>query len=165
MTSLLPSAVALGAVALVALGLTSRRSSPPGRAAERGAAARSLLIALGAQSAHFAEELATGFHERLPALFGQPAMPLEVFVGFNAAWLAAWGASVPGLRTGRRPAFFAAWFLAVGGVLNLVGHPVLALAAGGYFPGLASSPFLGVAAALLWLRLREATRDGPGAGE
>ena len=38
---------------------------------------------------------------------------------------------------------------------------LLAVASGGYFPGLVTSPFIGVASAFLWIRLRRATRrDG-----
>lgn len=32
-----------------------------------------------------------------------------------------------------------------------IAHPILAIAAGGYFPGLVSSPFNGVASVRLWL--------------
>jgi hypothetical protein len=58
-----------------------------------------------------------------------------------------------------RIAFFAAWFLAIAGALNGIGHPLMAVAAGGYFPGLVSSPFVGLACIWLWIRLREATRS------
>ena len=39
-----------------------------------------------------------------------------------------------------------------------IAHPLLAIAAGGYFPGLVGSPFIGGANYWLWRRLREATR-------
>ena len=39
------------------------------------------------------------------------------------------------------------------------GKTLLAIAAGGYFPGLVSSPFIGVAGVWLYLRLRGATRS------
>ncbi len=44
------------------------------------------------------------------------------------------------------------------GALNGIGHPLMAVTAGGYFPGLVSSPFVGLACIWLSLRLREATR-------
>lgn len=84
-------------------------------------------------------------------------MPLSFFVCFNLAWIAIWITSVRLLRRGRRAAFFAAWFLAIAGVLNGVAHPLMALASGGYFPGLITSPIIGIAGVILWRRLRGAT--------
>lgn len=158
MLNLLPSIVVLGAAALAAVFLARSRRSPEEYGPQRRAAARALAVALGVQGAHFAEEVTTGFHERLGALLGLPAISLSFFVIFNLAWLGIWVASVPGLRSARAAAFFAAWFLAIAGMFNGVAHPLLAIAAGGYFPGLVSSPFCGVASHWLWLRLRGATR-------
>ncbi len=157
MLNVLPSILVLGLAALAALLLVLSRRSPPENVAERLAAARALALAVGVQSIHFAEEAATGFHERLGALLGLPGIPLSVFVVFNVTWLGIWVASVPGLRSPRAAAFFAAWFLAIAGMFNGIAHPLLAIAAGGYFPGLASSPVIGVASVWLWLRLRRAT--------
>ena len=158
--SLLPSSFVLGLAALGALHLAMNRRSPPGSVAERIAAARVLTIAIGVQSLHFIEEAATGFHERIPALFGLPAMPVSFFLVFNLAWLVIWVASVPGLRSARTPAFFAAWFLAIAGMFNGIAHPLLAVAAGGYIPGLVSSPFIAGMSVWLWLRLHGATQPG-----
>ncbi len=163
MLNVLPSILVLGLAALAALLLVLSRWSPPENVPERLVAARVLVLAVGVQSVHFAEEAATGFHERLGALLGLPGMPLSVFVIFNLTWLGIWVASVPGLRSQRAAAFFAAWFLAIAGMLNGIAHPLLAIAAGGYFPGLVSSPFIGVASVWLWLRLRRATRPKGGA--
>lgn len=158
MLSLLPAMAVLGLAALAALLLVLSRRSPPESGQERRAAARALALAVVVQSAHFAEEAATGFHDRLGELLGLPGMPLAFFVGFNLAWLGIWVASVPALRSAHRGAFFAAWFLAIAGMVNAVAHPLLALAARGYFPGLASSPVIGAASAWLWLELDRATR-------
>ncbi len=163
MLSILPSMVVLGLAAVAALRLVLIRWSPPENTAERLDAARALALAVGFQSVHFAEETATGCHERLGALLGLPGIPLSVFVVFNLTWLGIWVASVPGLRSARAAAFFAAWFLAIAGIFNGIAHPLLALAAGGYFPGLVSSPFICVASVWLWLRLRRATRPREGA--
>ncbi len=157
MLNVLPSILVLGLAALAALRLVQSRRSPPENVAERLAAARALALAVGVQSVHFAEEAATGFHERLGALLGVPGIPLSVFVVFNLTWLGIWVASVPGLRSARAAAFFASWFLAIAGMFNGIAHPLLAIAAGGYFPGLVSSPFIGFASVWLWLRLRRAT--------
>jgi hypothetical protein len=94
---------------------------------------------------------------RFPALLGLPAMSFGLFVTFNFAWLAIWLASVPAIGAGRPVAFFAAWFLAIAGVLNGIGHPAFAFAEGGYFPGLLTSPFIAAAAAWLAVRLGAAT--------
>lgn len=157
MSSLVPSLVVLGIAAFVALQLAMRRSSPMEFSSERTAASQALALATAIQCAHFAEEWATGFHVRFPALFGLEPMPMAFFVGFNLAWIIAWIASVPLLRSARTPAFFAAWFLAFAGMLNGVAHPLLAVASGGYFPGLVTSPAIGLASILLWRHLHRAT--------
>jgi len=160
MQSALPSLVALGLAALAAAALALSRPSPASAAAERAAASRALLVALVLQGLHFGEEWATGFAERFPALFGPAALPAWLFAGFNLAWFGLWAASVPGLRAGRAWALFAAWFLAIAGTLNGLAHPLLAVAAGGYFPGLFSAPLVGVASFLLGRCLGDATRPG-----
>jgi len=158
MLSLLPPALALGLAALAALHLALSRSSPPERVAARRAAALALAAAVVFQCAHFAEEAATGFNARLGGVFGLGAIPLPSFIGFNLAWLAIWIASVPGVCSGNSIALFAAWFLAIAGMLNGVAHPLLAVAAGGYFPGLYTAPVVGAVCLWLWIRLRQATR-------
>ena len=159
MWSVLPSVVALGLLAIFAAQLTQRRSSPVESAKERITASAVLGIATAIQSLHFAEEWGTGFHARFPALFGLDPMPLSIFVSFNLTWIAIWVVSIPLIRLGRRPAFFAAWFLAMAGILNSVAHPIMAIVVGGYFPGLITSPFIGLAGVTLWRRLQEATRE------
>jgi hypothetical protein len=159
MSSVIPSVVILGLVAMVAIRLAQSRSSPPEAASDRIAAASVLGIATAIQCAHFAEEWATGFHARFPALLGLDPMPLSFFVPFNLAWIAVWIVSIPFLRLGRRAAFFAAWFLAIAGILNGVAHPMMAIASSGYFPGLITSPFIGVAGVILWQRLQRATAE------
>ena len=156
--NLLPSIVALGLAALTALRLATTRKSPSEFVSERVTASHALAIAVGVQCIHFAEEAATGFHEKLGPLFGLPGMPFAGFLIFNLAWIAIWIAAVPGLRSARTAAFIAAWFLAIAGMINGIAHPLLAIAAAGYFPGLVSSPFIFGAGVLLWLQLRKATR-------
>jgi hypothetical protein len=86
-----------------------------------------------------------------------PPWSTAFFVSFNLAWLALWVLSVFGLRAGYRPAFFPLWFLALAMIANGVAHPLLSMVAGGYFPGLISSPAVGVVGALLLSRLRRVT--------
>ncbi len=160
MISLLPTLIVLGAAALMAGRLAVVRPSPPEKGEARRAAARALGVAVVAQGLHFFEESATGFRTELGDVLGLPAMPLSFFVVFNVAWLAVWVASVPAVRRGHAVGFFAAWFLAIAGTLNGVLHPVLAAAAGGYFPGLISSPVIAAASVWLWIQLRRATVGG-----
>ena len=160
MISLLPSIFVLGLAALVAMLLAQNRHSPPAKAAERTTAARALLIATVVQGIHFGEEAATGFHESLPDLFGLPAISFPLFLVFNLVWLGIWFASVPGLRSARPVAFFAAWFLAIAGLINGFAHPVMAISAKEYFPGLVSSPFIFGASVWLWTTLRKSTLSG-----
>ena len=155
--SLLPSIVVLGSAALAAIVLSRIRPSPAENKSARAAAAYALAVATVIQAIHFSEEALTGFPQRLSELLGLPAMPMSFFLTFNLAWLAIWIASVPGLRSGQTLAFFSAWFLAIAGVINAIAHPLLAVTAGGYFPGLVTSPIIGVVAVMLWRRLREAT--------
>ena len=159
MFSVLPSIAVLGMVAIVAARLAQSRSSPMEAAAERTAASAALGIATAIQGAHFVEEWVTGFHVRFPALLGLDPMPLSFFVAFNLGWLAIWIISIPFIRGGRRGAFFAAWFLAIAGILNGVAHPLMAISSGGYFPGLITSPFIGVAGVVLWQRLQAAASE------
>ncbi len=159
--SLLPSLFVLGLAALAAVILARGRSSPPENLAKRRTAARLLVLATAIQAIHFTEEATTGFPERLGALLGLPAMPMSFFLTFNVAWLVIWVVSVPGIGSAKSFAYFAAWFLAIAGMLNGVAHPLLAIAAGGYFPGLITSPFIGAAGVWLWLGLRKATRPAP----
>ena len=158
MQSFLPSILVLGAIAVVAAWLAKVRPVLAAGYDQRRAAALMYVVAIIVQTAHFGEEAATGFHERFPALLGLPPMPFGAFVAFNLAWIVIWIATAPGLRQGTTFALFAAWFLAIAGTLNGVAHPLLAVAEGGYFPGLFTSPCIGIAGAWLWLRLHGAGR-------
>ncbi|RZV36370.1 MAG: hypothetical protein EX272_08730, partial [Chromatiales bacterium] len=130
MWSVVPSVVVLGLVAIAAVRLAHSRASPIDATEARVAAATVLGIGTAIQSAHFVEEWATGFHARFPALLGLDPMPLSFFVAFNLAWIAVWIASIPFLRLGRKAAFFAAWFLAIAGILNGIAHPLMAMTSG-----------------------------------
>jgi hypothetical protein len=113
------------------------------------------------QGAHFLEEYATRFYQRFPARFSLTPWSATFFVAFNLVWLLVWTLSVLGLRSGARVVIFPLWFLAIAMMLNGIAHPLLAVDAGGYFPGLITAPVLGVAGAVLWMRLLSLTsRDG-----
>jgi len=152
--SLLPSIVILGIAALAAMRQTLVYPSPPDQSEARSAAARALAATAVIQAAHFTEEALTDFPGRLGDLLGLPAMPMSFFLVFNLGWLAIWAASVPGLRSARLGAFFAAWFLAIAGIINGIAHPALSIASGAYFPGLLTSPFIGIAGIWLFRKLK-----------
>ncbi len=159
MVSLLPSVLILGAIALAAVFVARSRSTRHALKAARAKAAAALMLATAAQSLHFAEEAATGFHRLFPALFGLPEMPFALFTAFNLLWIGIWIASVKGIRSGSTAAYFAAWFLALAGIGNAISHPLFAIATGGYFPGLFSAPVIGAASVWLSVRLLKATES------
>lgn len=132
--------------AAIAIAFVRRDAPPDGRAVLRPA-----CLALAIQLLHFGEEYATGFQRLFPLRLGLAPWSDAFFVAFNCAWLAIWALSILALK--RRPiplaALIALWFLGLAAVANGIGHPLLALANGGYFPGLVTAPFLGVAGFLL----------------
>ena len=119
---------------------------------------RLFLIGLAAQSLHFMEEDVTGFAYRFPALLGLTPWPQNFFVVFNLIWLSVWILSAIGLQKGYRFALFPVWFFAIAAVANGIAHPLLAVIARGYFPGLITSPVIGFVGVLLGLRLFKLTR-------
>jgi len=155
--SILPSAVVLGTAGVIALYLALTRGwADESRTHIRGAV-QTVLVTILFQAGHFVEELSAGLHERLPALFGLPPMPLQFFVSFNVAWLIIWGISAWGLAAHSRASLFPLWFLGIGCAVNGVAHPALSILAGGYFPGLLTSPVVGVLGVMLLRRLRDIT--------
>ena len=151
--------IALG----VALVLTLTRGRVMGDATQLRTAVRAAIIAVLVQGAHFAEELATGFHRRFPELLGLEPWPAGFFVSFNLFWLAIWGLSIWGLAARRWLALFPLWLLGVASVVNALAHPALSLRAGSYFPGLLSSLFVGIAGAVLLGHLVRVTDGRAGA--
>lgn len=153
LSSILPSVAILGGAGVIALLLFYTRSWAEESRRHTQGAVQIAVVAVLAQAAHFTEELVTGFHERFPALFGLPPMPLGFFVPFNLAWLIIWSLCVWGLAARRRAALFPLWFLGIGCIANGVAHPSFSALTGGYFPGLVTSPVVGVLGVLLlrWL--------------
>ena len=105
------------------------------------------LVVVALQCLHFAEEFVTGFQRRFPQRFDLEPWPDSFFVIFNAICICVWvlaGASISAGRTSRVVGV-AVWFLTFGAIGNGIAHPVLAIASGGYFPGLITAPVLGFA--------------------
>jgi len=149
---MLAGTAGLSAAALLALLLTILRR-PAGDVADYERTGRLFLIGVGAQCLHLIEECVTRFQDRFPELLGLPPWPKNFFVVFNLIWLSVWTFSAIGLQRRYRFALFPVWFFAIAAVVNGVAHPVLAFMARGYFPGLVSSPVLGVLGVLLWQSL------------
>jgi hypothetical protein len=155
--SVVVGTLGLSALAAVAVWLALARDrigpgSPSGLAVVPVAVSTWLV-----QSAHFIEEFVTGFHRRFPELMGLMPWPASFFVPFNLAWLVLWAMSCRTIAFGSRPAAFGLWFLSLAGLVNGVAHPLLAAATGDYFPGLLTSPLVGLAGAQLLRRLVIAT--------
>ena len=115
------------------------------------------LLALGLQALHAAEEFSTGFHVRAPALWSLPPWAPSFFVWINLGAIALWCLCLAGLSSGRvrYPALAFLWFLALASIGNGIWHPLIALATGGYFPGLITSLAMTATGALLLRRLTE----------
>ena len=102
-----------------------------------------------------------GLNRRFPECFGLAPVPMESFVAINLVALSIWLLSVFALAMGASVALFPLWFLGVASVANAFLHPALALASGGYFPGLFTSPVVGGSGVLLLSRLSRITDPGP----
>ncbi len=150
--SILLVTAVLDVMLVIAIGLTVFRTVHPDTVA-RDRLISLFLIGIAAQSIHFIEEFTTGFHCRWPELLGLSPWSAEFFVSFNVSWIAIWVLSAAGLRSGVRAALVPTWFFAIAMTANGVGHPLMALYSGGYFPGLWSSPVVGVLGVMLLGRL------------
>jgi hypothetical protein len=148
----------LWAGAIIALFLALVREPTGGDLAGRELTANLFLLGLAAHCLHCSEEYVTRFSERFPSLFSLAPWPDDFYVVFNLIWLGVWIISAIGIKKGNRFAYFPAWFFAIGSVANGIGHPLLSVIADGYFPGLITSPIVGVLGVMLLLRLRGSTR-------
>jgi len=156
--SMLMGTAGLSVAAIAAVLLTMMRRRVDGDPVVRERTVRLFLIGLAAQSLYFMEEDVTGFAYRFPALLGLTPWPQNFFVVFNLIWLSVWILSAIGLQKGYRFALFPVWFFAIAAVANGIAHPLLAVIARGYFPGLITSPVIGFVGVLLGLRLFKLTR-------
>jgi hypothetical protein len=150
--------------AAVSLVLTLLR--PPRRldASESDRLVLPLLVGIACQCVHCIEEFVTGLHIRLPALFGLAPLSDAFFVTVNLIWIAVWTVAAAGIRRNIRAAYFPVWFFALAMLANLMAHPLLALWTGGYFPGLFTSPLVGIMGIIIGKKLWDVT-GGPDRGE
>jgi hypothetical protein len=154
---------ALTALLLVAALLTVLRPLPSPAALGR----RRLLVvgavAVACQAAHAVEEWAAGFWEAFPRLLGLPPWGARTFLVFNLAWVLVWVLSLVGVKRGWRLAEWPLWFLGLALLANGVAHPLLSVLRGRYFPGLATSPVVGIAGLLLLREMLVSSARAPSA--
>lgn len=125
----------------------------------RGSATNVFLVLILVQAVHSVEEYAFRLYDVLaPARYVSGLFGADRQIGFvivNSALvlfgLWCWIARV---RPGRAGAKGLAWFWGLLEIGNGCAHLALAVAARGYFPGVATAPLLLVLGALLVLRLR-----------
>jgi len=113
--------------------------------------------AAGAQIIHFAEEYRAGFQRVFPAQFGYVWENWR-FVTFNALWLIVFGLSIAAIARGRHLGYLSAYFLALAGIGNGIGHLTLAARVGGYYPGAYTAPLSLIAG--VWLAVRLMSQHG-----
>lgn len=115
------------------------------------------ILAVLVQSAHAAEEYATGFYRQFPPVFGADPWSGRQFLLFNLAWLAIFVIAGFGLTRRNGAAYVVAMFLAIGGGIgNGLAHLGLAASAGGYFPGLYTGAVALIIGSALAYRLLQA---------
>jgi len=115
------------------------------------------LVTLAMQALHFTEEYSTGFATAFPMRLGLAPWSDTFFIVFNVGWIALWAFAIATADRLPRAAAVLLWFLAIAAIVNGVAHPLLAVAAKGYFPGLWTAPVLGLAGLWLAKNLRRAT--------
>ena len=116
------------------------------------------LIAISFHLLHLGEETVYGFHRLFPELLGLAVWPLWLFLSFNLMWVGVW---LVGLFVvpPNRFTITTFWFLALASTVNAFAHPTISILVVGYFPGLISSPFVGVLGILLIRQLNRASNN------
>jgi len=142
---------------VVAVVLTVFRPPQPGLPGTRRNLVEVFLIGIACQCIHCIEEFVTGIHLLFPPLFGLAPISAEVFVGFNVFWIGVWALAGYGVLRGIQIAYFPVWFFALAMCLNGIAHPLLSVWTAGYFPGLITSPVVGVMGVVIIRRLLQST--------
>ena len=155
--SILIATMGLSIAVIAAAVLTMSREIRISASSEMNRVRRVAAMTIVLQCAHFTEEWYSGFHRRFPEMLGLVPWSNTFFAFFNLIWIAIWCLCAAFLRNQPRVLSFPLWFLAIASFLNGIGHPVLSIVSGGYFPGLWSSPFVGAAGFLLFRALSRLT--------
>jgi hypothetical protein len=109
------------------------------------------LICIGIQCLHFIEEYVWGFHERVAEVLPFSPMSAGYFIRFNLIAYGCFLVAAFAIHHGIKWAMVVAWFFIIAGVAgNMFWHPLLALRAGGYFPGLYTSLLYWIVAPFLF---------------
>ncbi len=122
------------------------------------------LFLILAQGAHSIEEYVTKLYDVFaPARFVSSLVSNDLALGFlvaNAALVTfgLWCWAVP-VRSGWHAARGLVWFWTILELGNGIGHSVLALSRGGYFPGVVTAPLLLLFA--LWMAVLQAAGRRP----
>lgn len=98
------------------------------------------LLLVGIQCLHFAEEYVTDFHVEVPKLLGQEPYPLDYWLIFNMVayfFFILGGIAIHNKKN--EYMLVPLFFVVVGVLLNGLGHVLLSIYTGGYFPGLYSA--------------------------
>ena len=117
------------------------------------------LVLVVVQAAHSLEEYTFELYEVFPpARFASGLVSSDLATGFAVlntliVIFGIWCYAIP-VRSGWPSARPLAWLWVTVSLVNGIGHPFMALLAGGYFPGVATAPFLFVVATVLAARLR-----------
>jgi len=121
------------------------------------------LLLLGVQFLHFAEEYLTGFHIEVPKLMGQEAYSLDYWTTFNmvAYFIFTLGGIIIFKRL-KEYMIVPLFFIIVGVILNSIGHILISMCMGGYFPGLYTSfVYLVVGPIIIKIILEETKINSP----
>ena len=150
----------LSVAAIVAVLLTVLRR-PVAALPRRRQTTLAMAVVLVLQIVHAAEEFLTRFYQEFPSMLRLVEWPASFFLIVNMVCLALWTISLFLIGAGVRLAYAPAWFLAIAAMINGVTHPLIAMRAGGYFPGLYTAPLLGAAGIVMWRSLNAITEPDP----
>ena len=142
---------------VVALVLSVARQPCDPESGDRTKLVELFLIGIACQCLHVIEEFTTGFHLLFPPLFGLAPISAELFVGFNVFWLGIWAVAAFGILRNSRIAYFPVWFFGLAMCLNGIAHPLLSVWQSGYFPGLVTSPVVGIMGFMITRNLSQST--------
>lgn len=156
--SILIGTAGLSACGLIALLLTLARATPSANSPEASQVKKIAAAGIMLHSVHFIEEWQTGFHVRFPTLLGLAPWTSAFFLSHNLFFIGVWILSLAVLRAQTHLALFPLWFLAIASTANGIAHPLFSGVVADYFPGLLTSPLVGICGVLLMRALFMFTR-------
>ncbi len=117
------------------------------------------LLALGIQFLHFTEEYLTDFTVAVPRLLGQEPYSVDYWLTFNmvAYFIFILGGIVL-FKQVKTLMIIPLFFILVGVLLNSIGHVLISIYVGGYFPGLFTALIYLLIGPILLSRILKETR-------